>query len=364
MGTGNAPRYVPVGFNNATRQSFIQGNPFRYTANGIDQQQIAPVGLLSKIIIPIIISFTTGANPPSNLTDNDIPSPFGLVRRIVLRANEGAEIYNTSWWGNYLISRTMRDGFDYRNPSPSYDSLANASRVFNLPAVYAANTTYTVVCPIVIPVAWAESLQAGLILIQNISTRLTCELTWGDVGVDMLNMAGASALTNVSVQAQPMLEIYNTPEHLEDYPDLSMVRVILDETEQLTTTGDYNFRPPLGNIYMQVIQHFTNNKVSMTPADFTRLRLAYAQTQQMYNITPEQQLYIQRYRAGNIDFPNGVWWWNFIFGSGLLEVPNTRDVIDTSRLTDLSIYTSINPATNVGANSKVYTVKDMLVPSR
>lgn len=357
-------QYIPVGFNNATRQSFIQGNPFRYSPNQSDQQQLSPVGFLSKIIIPIVVKFTTGANPPTNLTANDVPSPYGLIRRLSVRANEGAEIYNTSGWGNYLISRTMRDAFDYRNPQPSYGSANSSAGVFNLPASYAANTAYTIRFPLIIPIAWAESLQAGLVLIQNVSTRLTTEIQWGDVTTDMLNMTGATAIdpATVSVQAQPMLEIFNTPEHIEDYPDMSMVRVILDETSPLTTTGDFNYRPNLGNVYMQVLQHFTNNKVSMNPlTDFTSLRLNYMQTQQMYAITPAQQLFIQSYRQGNMSLPDGVWWWDFVFGSGLLEVPNTRDVLDTSQVTDLSIYTGIDQSVTIGANSKVYTVKDMLV---
>lgn len=358
-----------MGFNQATRQAFAQMNRFAFVPNGVDSQQITQVGFLAKILIPITLTFTTIANFGGAVMANKVApqlTPYQLVRRLAVRTNEGAEIYSTSGEGNYLLQRHMRTGFDPRNPQPSPASTIQAAQLFSLPDAYAPNTTYKINFTLVVPIAWGESLLSGLILLQNPTTRLTTELTWGTVA-DLFTVSGGGAgdslitANSVQVTNKPMMEFFNLPASDADYPDMSMVHVILEDEQSIGSTGDFNYRPPLGNMMLRVIQEFTNGDTRMNATQFEKLALTYAQTQQAYVVTPEQQAYIQAYRLGGSHLPDGVFSWDFTFGVGMPEVPNTRDVIDTSRLTDLSIITTIAQGVNL-QNAKVRTIREMLAP--
>lgn len=353
-----------MSFNQATRQSFIQlGNGLTYSANGVSSIQLPQVGFLAKIIIPIAIAYTTAATGTYvNITTGLNFTPYGLVRRVILRTNEGAEIYNTSGMGNYLVQRTLRTATDVRNPLTSANSTNAANAVFQIPATMTTSTAYTQQFALVIPVAWGDSLAAGLILLQNPTTRLTLEIQWGDLSVDDFTLGGTTpALSVTSVTATPMMEVYNLPANTNDYPDLSMLHVILEDTTPIVSTGDFTYRPPLGNLYLNVIHQFINNSAAMVPANFSKYSLNYAQTQTAYTITPQQQGVYQRYRNGGIDMPDGVVQWGFDYGTGFPEIGNMRDVVDTSRLTDLSIISTINTSVTL-TTASVRTVREMLAP--
>lgn len=351
-----------MSFNNSTRQSFLQlGAMPAYSAGGISSMQLPQVGFLSRIFIPINVAFTTSATGTfANMTAPQI-TPYQLVRRLILRTNEGAELYNTSGEGNYLIQRQLRTAFDPRNPLTTVAATNVADSVFKLPSSYLNSTAYTVQFMMVIDVAWQDALMAGLILLQNPTTRLTLEIQWGTAPTDFLTIGSGGTTTGVTVTANPTMEIFNLPASENDMPDTSMAYVTLEDTQSVTNTGDFQYKPPLGNLYLRVMQEFINNSARMTPANFTQLKLTYAQTQTAYTMDPTVQAYLQRIRTGGLDLPDGVWSWDFTFGTGLLEMGNTRDVIDTSRLTDLSIISTIASSVTL-TNASVRSVRQMLAP--
>jgi hypothetical protein len=357
-------------FNQATRQSHIQLQPVAYSSGAVVSQQLPPVGFLSKIVVPFSINLTTAA-AGANAYPLGLPcTPYNLFQRIRVLTNEGAEIYNTSGTGNYLLQRSMRGGYDIRNPLTSYSSSNTALAISSLPAISGNSQTVTISGSLMLPISWQEANLAGLILLQNPTTRLQLEFTFanaasGTSGLIYNSTAQTSTINSVTIS--PMMEIYNLPASASDYPDLSNVHVVLEDTTPITATGDFVYRPTLGNIYLNIIQSFRNNVVNgslnnqFLPTDFTQLRLNYAQTQQAYNYTPAQKLVMQRYYGSGIDMPDGVFWWDFVFGSGLLEIGNTRDVIDTARLTDLAVVTSISSA-STNTPGTCYTIREMLAP--
>lgn len=343
-------------FNNATRQSFIPLNQIRYSAGGSESLQLPPVGFLSKIIVMVSATLTTNNAGTYTAVEQ---GPNSIIKRVRLHTNEGAEVYNLSGEGAYLMSRIIRSQYDYRNPAPSFASTATAPHVYYYPSTLAVSTTTTVRFPIHIPVAWGEQLQAGLILLQNQISRMQLELTFGDALTDLYTAAGGGAITVGAVTIKPLMEIFNVPDNAQDYPDISTVMITLEENQPVTSTGDFQYRPLLGLEYLDIIQEFTNNGVRMTPDNFSKLQLVYAQTQNAYTVDIQTQLYIQRYRLGGIDLPDGVFWWSFGMGTGLPEIGNTRDVIDTGRVTDLQLNTHIGEAV-VLTNAKVKSIRRML----
>jgi hypothetical protein len=349
-----------VSFNNATRQSIIQLPPIPYAANTTQSIQLPQVGFLSEILIPCqFVIQSNGTLAATNLTAPQI-TPYQVVKRLTLRTNEGAEIYATSGEGNYFVTRYLRSSFDPRNPLTTVANTNVVNSVFQLPPSYAISTTYNINFTLYIPVALQQSLLAGLILLQSPTTRLTLEIQWGDILVDPFNIS-AGAFTLTSGTTLPSMMIYNLPASQDDYPDVSWVHVIQEEIQPVANTGDFLYRPPLGNMYLRVIQEFINNNARMTPANFSRLSLNYAQTQTAYNINPAQQAWMQRFRLGGLDLPDGVWAWDFLYGTGILEMGNMRDVIDTARLTDMNIISTIAGSVTL-TNAFVRNIKEMLAP--
>jgi hypothetical protein len=357
-----------MSFNSGTRQSIQQLPPIVYTPNSPVSLQLPQVGYLSKIWINCRVTVTTGATGTYTQTVNPVPTPYGLLKRIRVLTNEGAEIYNTTGYGNYLVQRMQRGGYDPRNPIASYASTNTGLAVFSVPATMTTSTQYTFNWNVMIPIAWQESLQAGLILLQNPTNRLTLELTFGDATQqDLITTGGTTPSVTVnSALFNPAFEFYAVPNQAADNPDTSYVHTILESQDALPGSGDFTYRPALGNIYLNVIQEFINSNARFNPnTDFTQLKLIYAQTQQAYNMTPQEFLARQRYILSGIDLPDGVFFWNFTDGTGLLELSNQRDAIDTSRLTDLSIITSISPNTTVTPGSTTYVreIREMLAPT-
>jgi hypothetical protein len=93
--------------------------------------------------------------------------------------------------------------------------------------------------------------------------------------------------------------------------------------------------------------------------DFNNLQLTYAQTQNAYRINTQFFNHYTRKRLGGIDLPDGVFYWDFSGGFGLPEVGNTRDAIDTSRITDLQFITTIAPTVTL-VNAQVRTISRTL----
>jgi hypothetical protein len=354
-------------FNRATRQSFLQLQPLPYSANGLASIQLPQVGFLAEINIPVefnvVASMFTGGDvlTAANEINN---APFNLIRRITLKTNEGAEIYNTTGIENYYVQRAIcpRTGYDIMNPSTAFSAGYAHDSVFRY-VVPSSGATQTLRFNIKIPVSWGEQNQAGLILLQNPTTRLTLEILWSD-GTGIFTTDTGATYTINSVTTEPEMVIFNVPASEEDYPDLSLVHVILSDVVSVTNTGDFLYRPPLGNAYLKIFQQFVNNNARVDLEGFmNRMQLTYAQTQNAYTITPKQQLRLQAERLG-IALPDGGVLWDFTYGSGILEYGNTRDVINTMRLTDMSVISTISSGGDALVNSTCSTIREMLAPIR
>lgn len=360
-------------FDESTRQQIALLNPILYQANSIQYCPITQVGLLARILVPITITFTTSASGtftnkiPSQAnagtTGNDIPTPYNILPNITLASNEGSQLYSGGAWTNYLLSRTRRTDFDMRNPSASFNSALNNTSVFNLPATYANSTTYTIRFMVDIPIALREANYAGLVLVQNPTTRLQLSFAWSDIAANLLNLAGGGTITVGNVTAIPNMIFFALPDDTRSYPDLSSSYVNLEYRNINLQNGDDVLLPPTGNAYLQLITQYINNGVAMNPlTDFYRHAVVVQATHQTYNVNPLAQLFLQLERGGGIMLPDGVVCWDFTYGTGVRELYSDRDVIDSSRLTNFQIITGISAGTAITGTNYKLTLSSMLAP--
>lgn len=352
----------PGNFNLNTRQSWLQMQNVPYSANNAVFQQLQQIGFLSRIIVPVSVTFTTGSTGTYANSVNDPPTPYGFVKKIRLFTNEGQELHNTSGYGNYLRTSMIRTALDPRNPITSFNSANTAAAVYNIPSSYTTSTQYTITFYLLIDVAWSDSLVQGLIFLQNPTNRLTFEITWGDA-TSLLTTGGTTpSITINSVSCNPLMEVFNVPQSQNNWPNLAYAHMVIeDSANNVPGTGDFVYRPVLGNVYLSVINAFTNNSTFMVPANFSQLRITYQGTQNSYTMSPANQLIIQRNRYAH-DMPDGVFVHDMRMGSGLPEIPSPRDLINTSLLTDFQIITTIGSGVTITQPANMRGIREMLAP--
>ena len=348
-------------FNRATRQAIIPAGSFSYIPGAPSQIQLPQVGLLANLWLAISATFTTASTGTYTIVDGPIPNPYGLINRVRLFTNEGNEIINVSAAGLYLLQRIQRSSYDPRNPLASLGSTNTAKAVYNAPTM-TTSTTYTINFNFQIPVAWGAQLQAGLILLQNNFTRITAELTFNDgtVSGNMITLGGTTpSISALSVSATLLMEIFNLPASTDSYPDLSKILIQREDLQPVVNTGQMTYNPVLGNTYLDWIMQFENNGARMVPANFSQLQLVYSQTQAVYNMDIPSFLARTRELLGNIDLPDGVFWWPMSDGFGLPEVGNTRDSINSKLLTALQLITTIGTGVSL-VNAQVRVISRQL----
>lgn len=355
----------PGNFNGATRQNRIALPPIRYQANGPSQSQLLRVGLVAKITIMVAITVTTGATGTYALKigrgKTGGVTPYDCIPRVRVTINGTSEVVNCSWWGLYQYAKMKQLAYDYRQPFVGTDSANTQALVFSNPVPSANNQSYTYRCPLVIPIALGSNLAASLLLGQSPSSSIIVELNWADITTNLLTLGGTTpSLTVNNVSAIPMVEYYNVPADLVDYPNLSMIKRIVETIDDVSANGDYTYRPPIGNALLSLTQEFVNNGAGLPPANFDNVAIKYSGSQVPY-YHAVANLLIENYERFGQHFPDGVLNHKFDY-AGILTMPNSRDIFDLARVTDIQFVTGI---TGVGSftNAFVRTLREELAPA-
>lgn len=326
---------IVLPFDLATRRNRLQLPPLSYVANTPVSIQIPKVGLIAEIGGIVEIIFTTSGGGTfavkTGRTKTGGVSPYDAITRIRLTNNQANEVYSTSWWGNYLWTRTLIENFDYRNEITAFGT--EAGRIWQQTAPAAISTQYTHRCPFVIPVSLSRSLQAGLLLAQNDYTVYNLEVQWGDIATNLLTLAGGGTITINSATVYPYVEFFNVPNDTRSWPDISKVHVIREEIVDITGNGDFVYNMPIGPTYASMIQEFVNNGLGLTSAEMTNISLLYSGSQRPLNLTSRQFAWYNTRELAGQPMPQGVIWHNWKGASGVATVASGRDMIDTSEVT-------------------------------
>src|SRR5690349_4024176 len=81
--------------------------------SGVFLQDLPQTGYGAGIWL-LLTGTTNTAGASSTTAANTVfpPPPFNYITRIVLRNNQGVDLFNISGWGLYLYNATLRTGFD------------------------------------------------------------------------------------------------------------------------------------------------------------------------------------------------------------------------------------------------------------
>ncbi len=289
-------------------------------------------------------------------------TPWSLIKRLRIFSNEGVELYNTSGIGNYLWQKTWRTAVDpAANPQSFLGGFTDPfGQYFAQTGNILANGSASFRAYLRHMFTWGENWQGGLILLQNTAVRYTVEITWGTV-TDLFS-AGSGNITLSGVTVTPTLEFAHLPSNPKNFPVLQYVNQVIEQSQSVLATGDFTYLPPTGNLYYRLISEFSNNGVPNLPSDITNLKMDYSQTQVPYNEEADNRLFDMR-RFYAQDFPSGCWVWELAGGNGFPEVPTSRDIINTARLTDFEVVSTVASGVAIN-NMNARFIRGQLLPIR
>lgn len=357
-----------MAFNTATRELWLTRPTLGYRNAGLVVQELPQSHLLADIILKGVVTITdaTDLDPITNGYSVDYGAPpFSIVRRVRVRNNIGANLVDCSAWALYLHNLTERSGFDAATDDPDGFTHTGAAgdpfvRYFVGTGTDAAITTLTVRFGVKCPISLGSQNITGLQNLSNPAVRYTLEIEWG-APADLMSGDTASAIAaDTGGTITPTLHLFTIPSRPEDYPFFGVTRLLQEERQAIATTGDQTYRPTPGPNYLKWIFEPINNSEPIPCANITKLRSRYAQAQEYLNVDPDTWLWLQRWRYGK-DLPESVWCYDYLLGNGIPEQPSSRDVIDSSRITDLEHI--ITTDASLSGTSFLRVVKDMLTPS-
>lgn len=334
----------PVGFNHATQRYRREAGTLTYSSGAPASLKLLNIGFLASICLVVNITGTVtlgGGTAVAKNTRGKVignQTPFDIITRVQFKNNQNVPIIDTSLWGLYLWTLTQRTGYD---PLNLRATTGVSTDIFDIPTSGAV-TTFSWYLPIRVPIAYKQSLQGGLILMQNQQTDMRLEVQWGD-GANLITLAGGATLTAVTASINVVQEYFMAPPDPQDYPDTSFVHRIIETTQDITGTGQVDYRPQLtvNDVLVRLIQEFVNNAAGMTPSNFGNFELIYSGSDYVDSRNAYQVMADNALQNGGFYYPTGMFDFGFDNAAGIPELGTDRDVIRLGDLTDLAFRANI-----------------------
>lgn len=324
------------GFLANTRRRFLPLDQKSVSSGGGDILiwNLPKSGILSAIylIAPITVTGTLSG-----------PNPLGgasIIRRMRVTVNTGVDLFNVTGPGYHYYLAYLLNEYGPGLVSP------------NAQSAIAANTTYQLNTKI--PIAVNNRDPIGLVLLQSeqIAVQLIVEIE-----------AASSVATGASLSGtvQPYLETFTVPVDAADLPPLNIVHQVLEETQTISSTGDFTYYWPRGGQYLSM-GHLYGIAAGGGTDKWSE---AY--------IRVNQSDIIERHRPATMDMlwseivtgsssglaqrPKGAVHFDFIGTSGLGTYGLTRDIVNSALVTDIATVLTISTA-----NDTLRTVRRQLLP--
>jgi len=314
------------GFVANTRRKVVQlPTQTRPTGGGTTSINLPKTGLLAGIFLAIRGSIA------GTLT---VPNALGfasIINRVRLTLNSGIDIFNVSGAGyNYLLREVIESEYvDISGQNNARSAVTAAA--FNL--------------DMFIPVAINMRDPLGLILLQNEQTLLTLNIDWT---TDTTVATGAT----VTATAIPYIELFTVPVDPQDFPPINIIHQILEDQQAISGAQDWVYNWPRGNTYLQVLHGVGIGAAGADGFSKAQIRVNQSDYLQSTDI-PYLDLEFRRIRGRAR--PAGAIFFDLLGTSGLGNYGLTRDVFNSSLVTDLaSVITT-------GAAYTAYNVRRQLV---
>ena len=316
-------------FSSATRQN-LQMLPKVVVNAGASRMQFAfpKSRLLSNIYLRIKAQVKV-AHATKTTIPVDEHAPYRLLRLCTLDLNNGFSPYRLSGEELAILSCVDRNGkkiyekSNYRNAEVGGTMTASADGTVN-------EFDYVLEMPITLN----KMSPTGIVLLQNDQTNVTLNVDIAN-GIDMIvGDKEGYTIDIVKVEGEVCLETFSIPANENAIPDLSVLKLVQARTESMASVGQQVVKLSTGTIYRKLILHITDeNGNPIADEDLTDISLVFNQADRNYVISPQMLRAINTGELG-FELPKGVYVFDFSSGGNFANYGNTRDYIDTEKLTE------------------------------
>lgn len=340
-------------FTQTTRQH-LQVLPPVTAAPGAEVSFILPkTRLLSKI--RLLVEGTLTATHASLTTFTPLMfAPYQILRQIRVEMNNGftpVRISGRSAYFTMLFDRSAKENV------PVYGAPASRRRAILGTAASVGGVANPLRFNVDLPVTLNDRDPSGLILLQNEETVMTCTLTVG-VAADLVGAPAGFTFTLSSLTITPIIETFSIPAVENALPDLSILKLVQEQSESIPGAGVREVRLPTGTTYRKLAFFVADGAgAGVGDASLTGdIELIFNQADTPYRIRPRQLSAINALHY-DLPLPDGLWVFDFSAHMGLPGYSGARDFIDTERLTEF--WLRLNPSV-AGSITTIYEVLSQL----
>lgn len=316
-------------FDKSTRLSLVPlASIARPTGGGPSPEvQLPSNGLLAGVLLEIrgTVGGTVGTVNALGMAS--------IIKRVTFRLNSGTVVWSLTGPNYHYLYRDFIDA--------GYADVVGQDNARN------AVTATGAVLDMVIPFMVNLRDPIGLLLLQNRQTILTMVIEWeADANV-------TSTGTFTSFTVQPNLMVFSVPPNPASLPPLRYIHQVVDESRVIAGAGDVTYDVPRANTYLRILH---GAGVGASAADsWSRTFLRVNQSSYIFdNKGPNTQDVMFRYLHGRARSLGQIAF-DFLGTSGLGNYGTTRDLYDSSRVTDIQTVTTVTGALTF------YTVREQMV---
>jgi hypothetical protein len=317
-------------FESATRNKIVKLPTItKPTGGGLMQIELPKTGFLARLWLAI--SITTAGT----ITTQNALGAASAIKRVRLTTNSGIDLLNISGAGyHYLLQNAQELMINGRMPKNQGNSTLVTATSYNL--------------DMVLPVMINLHDAVGLVLLQNEQLQVLLSVEF-EADSNVILTGGGTYTGTVT----PYLEFFTVPPAKENYPALNVVHQILEDQLPVSATGDYIYRAPRGNTYLQLLFGYG---INASPADnWSRFILRINQSDIIYDYAPNIMDMLVGYK-NNLTRGLGQIPLDLLGSDGLGSYGSARDFINSALLTDLEV---VLTATATGT---LFAVRRMLMP--
>ena len=332
-------------FIKSTRQNYQMLPKQRVTGeNSTVQFTLPKVRLLSKILIEVEATATLTSSA-GTIAQNRF-APYNILRRVSLDMNNGFSPFIVSGKDLYLYNLVSSNSEIFE---PSSNPKAN-TYIENVAS--AGGTDNKIKFTLALQTTLNDRDPVGLVLLQNDEVNVTLTLDVDTLAnAYNLNAGNGDIVAFKDMTITPMVETFSIPPIPQAFPDISILKLISAKRD-LFSGGVSTVKLPVGTIYRKLILQFENEDGSpVLDEDFAgNLELVFNQADIPYSIKPSLLSSLNHKQFGRI-LPDGI----FVFElshQGVPNLGNSRDYIDTERLTEFWVRFSTPNAGHVSVVSE------------
>lgn len=315
-----------VNFQLSTRQNLqMMAEKSTTTPNTGIEFQLPKARLLSNIYLRVHAKVKVTHATKTEIALSEL-APFRLFQQLKLDLNNGFAPYTISGLGLGLMNLLDKHSDMIMSRQSPYNQCATKLKAGT------AGISNDMAFTMQMPVTLNGRDPVGLLLLQSDQTIADLRVSVGSV-MDMFIGEDTAGFTIEleSVSVTPMLETFSIPANTAAFPDLSILKLVQDRTDSITSSGQNIVKLSTGTIYRKLILYFTDeNNKPIEDSDLSgNIELVFNQADTNYSVSPEMLRAVNAIKTGS-DLPKGV----YIFDFSDCSYGSSRDFIDTEKLTE------------------------------